>query len=277
MLPVLVWYSRQQHRARGPGSRAGSQTAESVLAMFRSKPLDLSFYFYSPNKVSSISVCAHIIGSLVFTPARLAPKAQVDDESRLQGFCSQSSQGSRCKAQDPSRWGPGAAVISTWAPNCPGRNLELLGQKTYKLLSRRAPLRGRDVLVNGHACDCDVVADCRVGDAVALEVKLTNRSKGSVGPFSLTVVPFQDYQNGVQNYELQDAVTFIGSNTFYIDSVSPAGKSVCVGALLFLYTGDFYLSIKFQGDSAGQQDLPAACFSLPSIHVRAQDPIEAAA
>ncbi|XP_035377781.1 trafficking protein particle complex subunit 9 isoform X1 [Electrophorus electricus] len=139
-----------------------------------------------------------------------------------------------------------------------------------------APLQW-DVLVNGHACDCDVVADCRVGDAVALEVKLTNRSKGSVGPFSLTVVPFQDYQNGVQNYELQDAVTFIGSNTFYIDSVSPAGKSVCVGALLFLYTGDFYLSIKFQGDSAGQQDLPAACFSLPSIHVRAQDPIEAAA
>ncbi|KAL6473807.1 hypothetical protein MHYP_G00173680 [Metynnis hypsauchen] len=74
------------------------------------------------------------------------------------------------------------------------------------------------VLVNGKACDSDVVADCKVGDAVPLEVKLTNRSKSPVGPFSLTVVPFQDYQNGVQNSELQDVVTFIGSNSFYIDS-----------------------------------------------------------
>lgn len=77
-----------------------------------------------------------------------------------------------------------------------------------------------DVVVNGKPCDCDVIADCRVGDAVPLEVKLTNRSKSAVGPFSLTVVPFQDYQNGVQNYDLQDAVTFIGSNTFYINTVS---------------------------------------------------------
>uniref|UniRef100_W5LNM2 Trafficking protein particle complex subunit 9 n=1 Tax=Astyanax mexicanus TaxID=7994 RepID=W5LNM2_ASTMX len=138
-----------------------------------------------------------------------------------------------------------------------------------------APLQW-DVLVNGKACDCDVVADCKVGDAVPLEVKLTNRSKGPVGPFSLTVVPFQDYQNGVQNYELQDAVTFIGSNSFYIDSVNPAGDSTCVGALLFLYTGDFYLNIKFQDDSAGR-DLPPAWFCLPSVHVRAQEPIQAAA
>lgn len=77
-----------------------------------------------------------------------------------------------------------------------------------------------DVLVNGKPCDCDVVADCKVGDAVTLEVKLTNRSKNSVGPLALTVVPYQDYQNGVQNYDLEDTVTFIGSNTFYTDMVS---------------------------------------------------------
>lgn len=77
-------------------------------------------------------------------------------------------------------------------------------------------------MVNGKPCDCDVIADCKVGDAVPLEVKLTNRSKNAVGPFALTVVPYQDYQNGVQNYDLQDAVTFIGSNTFYIDTVSGA-------------------------------------------------------
>lgn len=76
-----------------------------------------------------------------------------------------------------------------------------------------------DVLVNGKPCDCDVIADCKVGDAVTLEVKLTNLSKNSVGPLALTVVPYQDYQNGVQNYDLEDAVTFIGSNTFYIDTV----------------------------------------------------------
>lgn len=77
-----------------------------------------------------------------------------------------------------------------------------------------------DVLVNQKACDCDVIVDCRVGDCVTLEVKLTNMSKNAVGPLALTVVPYQDYQNGVQNYDLEDAVTFIGSNTFYIDTVS---------------------------------------------------------
>uniref|UniRef100_A0A3Q3XLN3 Uncharacterized protein n=1 Tax=Mola mola TaxID=94237 RepID=A0A3Q3XLN3_MOLML len=139
-----------------------------------------------------------------------------------------------------------------------------------------APLQW-DVLVNGKPCDCDVIADCKVGNAVSLEVQLTNRSKNSVGPLALTVVPYQDFQNGVQNYDLVDAVTFIGSNTFYIDTVKPKENSVCVGALLFLYTGDFYLNIKFQDDSAGRE-LPLAWFTLPSVHIRALDaPLQAGA
>uniref|UniRef100_A0A8C6SID5 Trafficking protein particle complex 9 n=1 Tax=Neogobius melanostomus TaxID=47308 RepID=A0A8C6SID5_9GOBI len=136
-----------------------------------------------------------------------------------------------------------------------------------------APLQW-DVLVNGAPCDCDVVAECKVGDAVSLEVKLTNMSKNTVGPLALTVMPYQDFQNGVQNYDLDDAVTFIGSNTFNIGSVS---VQECVGALLFLYTGDFYLNIKFQDDSAGRQ-LPLAWFTLPSVHIRALDtPLQAGA
>ncbi|XP_028255851.1 trafficking protein particle complex subunit 9 isoform X2 [Parambassis ranga] len=139
-----------------------------------------------------------------------------------------------------------------------------------------APLQW-DVLVNGKPCDCDVIADCKVGDAVTLEVKLTNLSKNPVGPLALTVVPYQDFQNGVQNYDLEDAVTFIGSNTFYIDTVNAKESSVCEGALLFLYTGDFYLNIKFQDDSAGRE-LPLAWFTLPSVHVRARDaPLQAGA
>lgn len=80
-------------------------------------------------------------------------------------------------------------------------------------------IRLPDVLVNGKPCDCDVIADCGVGDAVSLEVQLTNLSRNSVGPLALTVVPYQDFQNGVLNYDLEEAVTFIGSNSFYIDTV----------------------------------------------------------
>ncbi|XP_029369775.1 trafficking protein particle complex subunit 9 isoform X2 [Echeneis naucrates] len=139
-----------------------------------------------------------------------------------------------------------------------------------------APLQW-DVMVNEKPCDCDVIADCKVGEAVTLEVKLTNLSKNSVGPLALTVVPYQDYQNGVQNYDLEDAVTFIGSNTFYINTVKPKDSAVCVGALLFLYTGDFYLNIKFQDDSAGRE-LPLAWFTLPSVHIKALDvPLQAGA
>nr|XP_020822681.1 trafficking protein particle complex subunit 9 isoform X2 [Phascolarctos cinereus] len=133
-----------------------------------------------------------------------------------------------------------------------------------------APLQW-DVLVDGQLCDCDVVADCRVGDPIPLEVRLTNWSKRNVGPFALTVIPYQDYQNGVHNYELQDAITFVGSNTFYIDSVRPTENSVCLGALLFLYTGDFYLNIKFHEDTTSKE-LPLSWFCLPSIHIRAQGP-----
>ncbi|XP_038544744.1 trafficking protein particle complex subunit 9 isoform X11 [Canis lupus familiaris] len=129
-----------------------------------------------------------------------------------------------------------------------------------------APLQW-DVLVDGQPCDCEAAA-CRVGDPVRLEVRLTNRSPRSVGPFALTVAPFQDHQNGVHNYDLHDAVSFVGSSTFYLDAVQPAGQSACLGALLFLYTGDFFLHIRFHQDSASK-DLPPSWFCLPSVHVRA--------
>lgn len=59
--------------------------------------------------------------------------------------------------------------------------------------------------------------------------------------------------------------------------VKPKESSVCVGALLFLYTGDFYLNIKFQDDSAGRE-LPLAWFMLPSVHIRTLDtPLQAGA
>ncbi|XP_039180938.1 trafficking protein particle complex subunit 9-like [Crotalus tigris] len=130
-----------------------------------------------------------------------------------------------------------------------------------------APLQW-DVLVEGKPCDSDIVADCTVGDPVKLEVKLTNWSKHSVGPFSLTVIPYQDYQNGVHNYDLQEGITFVGSNTFYIDTVQPTENSVCVGALLFLCTGDFYLNIKFHEDNS-DKEFPPSWLGLPSVHIRA--------
>ncbi|CAD7693976.1 unnamed protein product [Nyctereutes procyonoides] len=129
------------------------------------------------------------------------------------------------------------------------------------------PVSLADVLVDGQPCDCEAAA-CRVGDPVRLEVRLTNRSRRSVGPFALTVAPFQDHQNGVHNYDLHDAISFVGSSTFYLDAVQPAGQSACLGALLFLYTGDFFLHIRFHQDSASK-DLPPSWFCLPSVHVRA--------
>ncbi|XP_036063818.1 trafficking protein particle complex subunit 9 isoform X1 [Onychomys torridus] len=130
-----------------------------------------------------------------------------------------------------------------------------------------APLQW-DVLVDGQPCDCEVAAACQVGDPVHLEVRLTNRSPHSVGPFALTVVPFQDHQNGVHNYDLHDVISFVGSSTFYLDTVQPSGQSACLGALLFLYTGDFFLHIRFHEDCKSKE-LPPSWFCLPSVHVRA--------
>nr|KAF6301001.1 trafficking protein particle complex 9 [Myotis myotis] len=124
-----------------------------------------------------------------------------------------------------------------------------------------------DVLVDGQPCDCEAAA-CQVGDPMRLEVRLTNRSPRSVGPFALTVVPFQDHQNGVHNYNLHSAVSFVGSSTFYLDAVQPAGQSACLGALLFLYTGDFFLHVRVHEDSTSKE-LPPSWFCLPSVHVRA--------
>lgn len=130
-----------------------------------------------------------------------------------------------------------------------------------------APLQW-DVLVDGQPCDCEVAAACQVGDPVHLEVRLTNRSPYSVGPFALTVVPFQDHKNGVHNYDLHDVISFVGSSTFYLDTVQPSGQSTCLGALLFLYTGDFFLHIRFHEDCKSKE-LPPSWFCLPSVHVRA--------
>ncbi|XP_062043934.1 trafficking protein particle complex subunit 9 isoform X2 [Lepus europaeus] len=129
-----------------------------------------------------------------------------------------------------------------------------------------APLQW-DVLLDGQLCDSGAAA-CQVGDPVRLEVRLTNRSPCSVGPFALTVVPFQDHQNGVHNYDLHSTVSFVGSSTFHLDAAQPSGQSACLGALLFLYTGDFFLHIHFQEDSRSKE-LPPSWFCLPSVHVRA--------
>ncbi|KAB1258155.1 Trafficking protein particle complex subunit 9 [Camelus dromedarius] len=124
-----------------------------------------------------------------------------------------------------------------------------------------------DVLVDGQPCDREAAA-CHVGDPVRLEVRLTNRSPRSVGPFALSVVPFQDHQNGVHSYNLHHAVSFVGSGTFHLDAVQPSGQSACLGALLFLCTGDFFLHIRFHEDSSSK-GLPPSWFCLPSVHVRA--------
>lgn len=84
------------------------------------------------------------------------------------------------------------------------------------------PVSLADVLVDGQPCDCEAAA-CQVGDPLRLEVRLTNQSPRSVGPFALTVVPFQDHQNGVHNYDLHGAVSFVGSSTFYLDAVCGRG------------------------------------------------------
>lgn len=52
--------------------------------------------------------------------------------------------------------------------------------------------------------------------------------------------------------------------------VQPSGQSACLGALLFLYTGDFFLHIRFQEDSRSKE-LPSSWFCLPSVHVRAME------
>ncbi|KPP80268.1 hypothetical protein Z043_100091 [Scleropages formosus] len=177
----------------------------------------------------------------------------------------------RAAALEELKAGGCAALLLEHRPSCRSAPLVTRKRASVAFLYGAPLLCPADVLVNGKACDCDMVADCRVGDTVPLEVKLTNRSKNAVGPFALTVVLFQDYQNGVHNYDLQDAVTFIGSNTFHIDTVNPAENRICVGALLFLYTGDFYLNIKFQDDSCSRE-LPLAWFCLPNVHIKALDP-----
>lgn len=48
----------------------------------------------------------------------------------------------------------------------------------------------------------------------------------------------------------------------------PSGQSACLGALLFLCTGDFFLRIRFHEDSSSK-GLPPSWFRLPSVHVRA--------
>lgn len=144
----------------------------------------------------------------------------------------------------------------------------LLNQLVLEQL-QLAPLQW-DVLVDGQPCDREAAAACQVGDPVHLEVRLTNRSPRSVGPFALTVVPFQDHQNGVHNYDLHDVISFVGSSTFYLDTVQPSGQSACLGALLFLYTGDFFLHIRFHEDCKSKE-LPPSWFCLPSVHVRAQE------
>lgn len=75
--------------------------------------------------------------------------------------------------------------------------------------------------------------------------------------------------------ELSDSLlswllTACACNCFFCNQVQPKESSVCKGALLLLYTGDYFLNIKFQDDSA-RRELPLAWFTLPSVHIKALD------
>ena len=59
-----------------------------------------------------------------------------------------------------------------------------------------------------------------------------------------------------------------GSHLCPLSQVQPSGQVACLGALLFLYTGDFFLHIRFHEDSPSKE-LPPSWFCLPSVHVRA--------
>lgn len=54
----------------------------------------------------------------------------------------------------------------------------------------------------------------------------------------------------------------------FCSQVQPSGQAACLGALLFLYTGDFFLHIRFHEDSTSKE-LPQSWVCLPSVHVRA--------
>lgn len=59
-----------------------------------------------------------------------------------------------------------------------------------------------------------------------------------------------------------------GSHLHLLSQVQPSGQAACLGALLFLYTGDFFLHIRFHEDGPSKE-LPPSWFCLPSVHVRA--------
>lgn len=59
-----------------------------------------------------------------------------------------------------------------------------------------------------------------------------------------------------------------GSHLCPLSQVQPSGQVACLGALLFLYTGDFFLHIRFHEDGPSKE-LPPSWFCLPSVHVRA--------
>lgn len=59
-----------------------------------------------------------------------------------------------------------------------------------------------------------------------------------------------------------------GSHLCLLSQVQPSGQAACLGALLFLYTGDFFLHIRFHEDGPSKE-LPPSWFCLPSVHVRA--------
>lgn len=74
---------------------------------------------------------------------------------------------------------------------------------------------------------------------------------------------------------LKGSLVISGSTPLRVDAgplpspqVQPSGQSACLGTLLFLCAGDFFLHIRCHADGSGKE-LPQSCFCLPSVHVRA--------
>jgi len=121
-----------------------------------------------------------------------------------------------------------------------------------------------DININGQTYHNTASSEVTISlcTIVDLSVKVSNKSDESRGPLLLTIEPYQDQAFGCPVTELDGKVTWVGTLKLHTSQLLP-GSSVCHScSLVFLYTGQYMVSISCNEVDTERTETKAAASML---------------
>ncbi|XP_018334201.1 protein brunelleschi [Agrilus planipennis] len=122
---------------------------------------------------------------------------------------------------------------------------------------RMSPIQW-EVLINDGLIKPQEEVNCVVGECLEIKVGVSNCFEKPLRQLTLSVQFYQDYQNGMQNYQLETRLAFTGTTKIILPPLEPQDKAKHACNVVFFNSGHYKMDI--------QCSAPECLASTPSVN-----------